>query len=93
MLAEIGDDPHRRLGCIKPLRNALHQFAWQSTQQEEWASTYYQRKRAEGKSHSITVRALSNILARILFALLRSHDTYVSAIFETSRQLHTLKVA
>jgi transposase len=22
---------HRRLGCIKPLRNALHQFAWQST--------------------------------------------------------------
>jgi len=23
--------PHRRLGCIKPLRSALHQFAWQST--------------------------------------------------------------
>src|SRR5258708_35386069 len=21
---------HRRLGCIKPLRNALHQFAWQT---------------------------------------------------------------
>jgi hypothetical protein len=29
--------PHRRLGCIKPLRNALHQCAWQSTLQEEWA--------------------------------------------------------
>lgn len=85
--------PHRRLGCIKPLRNALHQFAWQSTQQEEWASAYYQRKRAEGKSHSVAVRALSNIWARILFALLRSHDTYVSATFETSRQLHTLKAA
>jgi len=28
---------HRRLGCIKPLRNALHQFAWQSTQSEPWA--------------------------------------------------------
>lgn len=25
---------HRRLTCIKPLRNALQQFAWQSTQQE-----------------------------------------------------------
>jgi transposase len=29
--------PHRRLGCIKPLRNALHQFAWQSTSQAAWA--------------------------------------------------------
>ena len=41
---------HRRLGCIKPWRNALHQFAWQSTHQEAWAKEYYQRKRAEGKS-------------------------------------------
>jgi transposase len=31
---------HRRLGCIKPWRNALHQFAWQSTQQEAWAKEY-----------------------------------------------------
>ena len=28
---------HRRLGCIKPLRHALHQFAWQTTQSEPWA--------------------------------------------------------
>jgi len=28
---------HRRLGCIKPLRNALQQFAGQSTQKEAWA--------------------------------------------------------
>lgn len=32
--------PHCRLGCIKPLRNALHSFAWQSTQQEPWAKAY-----------------------------------------------------
>lgn len=85
--------PHRRQGCIKPLRNALHQFAWQSTLQEPWAKAYYERKRAEGKSHSVAVRALSNIWARILFALLTSHQPYVSATFETARQLHTLKVA
>src|SRR5262249_42770416 len=42
---------HRRLGCIKPLRNGLHQFAWQTTQSEPWAAEYYQRKRTEGKSH------------------------------------------
>ncbi len=29
---------HRRLGCIKPLRNALQQFAWQTTQTEPWAT-------------------------------------------------------
>ncbi len=85
--------PHRRLGCIKPLRNAVHQFAWQSTQQEAWAKAYYERKRAEGKSHSVAVRALSNIWARIIFALLQSHKPYVSATFEQARQLHAPKVA
>src|SRR5450755_1711040 len=44
---------HRRLGCIKPLRNALHQFAFHSTRSEPWAKAYYQRKRAEGKSHTV----------------------------------------
>jgi transposase len=28
---------HRRYACSKPLRHALHQFAWQSTQKEPWA--------------------------------------------------------
>ncbi|HEY6409914.1 MAG TPA: transposase [Ktedonobacteraceae bacterium] len=28
---------HKRFACLKPLRNALHQFAWQSTMKEEWA--------------------------------------------------------
>ncbi len=83
--------PHRRLGCIKPLRNALHQFAWQSTLQEEWALIYYERKRAEGKSHSVAVRALSNIWARIIFALLQSHEIYDRTTFETARHLHALK--
>jgi transposase len=85
--------PHRRKGCIKPLRNALHQFAWQSTQQEAWARDYYERKRAEGKSHSVAVRALSNIWARIIFAMLQSHTPYVSATFEQAKRLHALKAA
>ena len=32
--------PHRRYACIKPLRNALQQFAWQSTKTESWALEY-----------------------------------------------------
>lgn len=85
--------PHRRLGCIKPLRNALHQFAWQSTQQEAWARAYYERKRAEGKSHSVAVRALSNIWARIIFAMMQKHEPYAAVTFETAQRLHTRTAA
>ncbi len=52
---------HKRFACVKPLRNALQQFAWQSTQQEAWALDYYRRKRAQGKTHSMAVRALANV--------------------------------
>jgi transposase len=84
---------HRRVGCIKPLRNALYQFAWQSTQQESWARDYYQRKRTEGKSHTVAVRALSNVWARIIFAMLRSHEPYDAATFEVAQRLHASRVA
>ena len=57
---------HRRMACIKPLRNALQQFAWQSTQSEPWARDYYQRNRAEGKSHTVAIRALANMWVRIV---------------------------
>jgi len=84
---------HRRVGCIKPLRNALHQFAWQSTQQEGWARNYYLRKRAEGKSHTVAVRALSNVWARIIFAMVDKHEPYDSATFEAAQRLHARRVA
>jgi transposase len=84
---------HRRLGCIKPLRNALHQFAWQTTQSEPWAKQYYQRKRAEGKSHTVAVRALANVWVRIIFALWVNHTCYEAAIFEAAQRHHVRKVA
>jgi hypothetical protein len=79
---------HRRLGCIKPLRNVLYQFAWQSTQVEAWARSYYQRKRAEGKSHTVAIRALSNVWVRILFALGNTKHIYQTSRFEAAQQLH-----
>ena len=84
---------HRRSACIKPLRRALYLFAWLSTMQEEWAKTYYQRKRAEGKSHSVAVRALSNNWLRIIHALWRKKQAYVTTIFQTAQQEHARKVA
>src|SRR5256714_4859965 len=84
---------HRRLGCIKPWRNALPQFAWQSTLQEAWAKEYYQRKRAEGKSHTVAVRALANVWARLLFALWTHHCCYETATFEHAQHLHARRAA
>ena len=84
---------HRRLGCIKPLRNALHQFAWQTTQSEPWAKQYYERKRAEGKSHTVAVRALANVWLRIIFAIWSRHSTYETATFEYAQQQHARRAA
>jgi transposase len=84
---------HRRLGCIKPLRNALHQFAWQTTLSEAWAADYYQRKRAEGKSHTVAVRALANVWVRIIFALWTNHQCYQAATFEQAQQQHARRAA
>jgi transposase len=85
--------PRRRYACIKPLRNALYQFAWQSTQTEGWAAEYYQRKRKEGKSHSVAVRALANVWVRIIFALWSTHQCYVTATFQAAQQAHAKRAA
>jgi len=84
---------HRRYACNKPLRNALQQFAWQSTQKEAWALAYYQRKRREGKSHSMAVRALANQWVRLIYALWSKRETYDPATFLAAQQAHTPRAA
>jgi len=84
---------HMRFACLKPLRNALYQFAWLSTQNEPWAEAYYQRKRAEGKSHSMAVRALANVWVRILFAMWHRREVYQRSAFEHAQLLHARRAA
>jgi transposase len=79
---------HRRLGCIKPLPNALQQFAFHSTRSEPWAKQYYLRKRAEGKSHTVAVRALANVWVRILFAIWSKKENYQASTFEAAQRAH-----
>ncbi|HWZ18208.1 MAG TPA: transposase [Ktedonobacteraceae bacterium] len=79
---------HKRYACIKSLRNALHQFAWESTRQEAWALDSYRRKRKEGKSHSMAVRALATVWGRIIFAMWLKHESYASATFLAARHTH-----
>jgi transposase len=84
---------HRRHACSKPLRNALQQFAWQSTQKEPWALAYYHGKRDEGKSHTMAVRALANHWVRIIYALWRKHEAYDATIFLAAQQAHATRAA
>jgi len=84
---------HKRHACSKPLRNALHQFAWQSTRQEEWAATYYRRKREGGKSYAGAVRALANQWVRIIYALWRKREPYNPATFLAAQQAHAPRAA
>jgi hypothetical protein len=79
---------HKRFACLKPLRNALHQFAWQSTRKEEWARDYYQRKRAEGKTHSMAVRALANVWVRIIYRMWVSQTSYQTQTFAAAKLAH-----
>ena len=84
---------HKRFACIKPLRNALHQFAKPRTLQEDWARDYYDCKRREGKSHSMAVRALAHIWVRIIFAMWHKREAYQPAIFLAARQMQERRAA
>jgi hypothetical protein len=83
----------RRHACSKPLRNVLQYYAWQSIQEEPWALAYYQRKRHEGKSHPMAIRALANHWVRIIFALWRKHAAYDASIFLAAQQAHGARAA
>jgi transposase len=84
---------HRRYACVKPLRNVLYQFAWQSTFQELWAQAYYQRKRREGKTHSMAVRALANGWVRVIHAMWLKQERYNGAVFCAAQQAHGSQAA
>ncbi len=79
---------HRRYACIKPFRNTLYQFAWQSTFREPWAAAYYRRKRQQGKSHSMAVRALANGWVRIIQAMWLTQRLDVAETFLAAQHAH-----
>jgi hypothetical protein len=61
--------------------------------QEAWTAAYYRRKRTEGKTHSIAVRALANIWVRVIHAMRRQHRSYLAATFRAAQQAHARQAA
>ena len=84
---------HKRFACVKPWRNDLYQFAWQSTLSEPWAASYYQRKLAEGKTHSMALRALANLWVRIMYRMWVSETCYQTETFEAAQLAHAKRSA
>ena len=80
----------QRKSCVKPFRNALHQFAYQTVRWVGWAREYYDKKRSQGKSHHEAVRALANIWVRIIFAMWKNYKPYDESIFLASKAKHSL---
>ncbi len=64
-----------------------------SIQKEEWAADYYRRKRAEGKTHTMALRALGNQWVRIIHALWRKRVAYDRAVFVQAQREHAPRVA
>jgi len=79
---------HKRFACVNPLRNALYQFARATTRELAWALDYYRRKRAQGKTHSMAVRALANVWVRIIYRMWVNQTCYQTATFEAAQLAH-----
>lgn len=58
-----------RFACNTHLRQTIHQFAFQSLRQSEWARAYYDRCRKRGHSHHHALRGLAAKWLKIIFVL------------------------
>jgi hypothetical protein len=65
-----------RFACRKTFRNVVHQFAFTSLNQSEWAKNFYDSQRAKGKSHAKALRALGNKWLKIIFRLWKDRTVY-----------------
>jgi transposase len=83
----------QRKSCVKPFRQAMHLFAFQSIRAVSWAREYYDAKRSQGKTHHEALRALANIWVRIIFAMWKNRTCYDEAKFIAARARHLNRAA
>lgn len=65
-----------RKACNKPARAILYQFAFSSMRFAPWAKDYYKKQREKNKTHSVAVRALSNVWLKIIFSMWKNNAQY-----------------
>ena len=67
---------HWRFKCSRFLRQTFVEWANQTIKYSFWARSFYDKKRAEGKSHQATIRALAFKWIRIMYRCWKNHTTY-----------------
>jgi transposase len=79
----------RRVACVNALRQALYHCARESVLCEDWAAAYYKRKRQQGKTHAMALRARANQWVRIIHAIWVTRQPYDAATFAAAQLAHT----
>jgi transposase len=72
---------HWRYSCPKFLRQTFVEWANQSKKTSFWAKEFYDEKRAQGKSHQATLRALAFKWIRIIFRCWQTRTPYDEATY------------
>ncbi|MHC4534845.1 MAG: IS110 family RNA-guided transposase [Planctomycetota bacterium] len=84
---------HFRVACNKGMRTALEQMALASIRCSNWAKSYYQRKRQEGKRVHHALRCLANCWLKVIFAIWQNKENYDENIHLASIARHQLNQA
>lgn len=72
---------HWRYKCSTFIRQTFVEWAYQTTKASFWAKTFYDKKRAEGKSHQSTLRMLAFKWIRIVFSCWQNNTKYDEATY------------
>lgn len=72
---------HWRYSCPTFMRQTFVEWANQSIRYSFWAREFYEKKRAQGKSHQATLRALSFKWLRILFRCWQDKVVYDESVY------------
>jgi len=65
-----------RKACNKSGRDILYKFAFSSLQFSKWAREYYDKQRLKGKTHSVSIRALSNKWVKVIYKVWKDEMLY-----------------
>ena len=86
---------HCRFKCSKFRRQSFIEWANQTIKFSFWARAFYEKKRAQGKSHQATIRALAFKWIRIMYRCWKNHTTYDEAtyLFALEKRNNKNKVA
>ncbi len=80
-----------RFGCNLFYRNIITRLAYSSLTKSEWARSYYNTKRSEGKSHYHALRCLGRIWIKIAFSLWEKGEKYNEDKHMAAVQRHRLR--